>query len=100
MLVLLSLGSAILPIALFAMMARGSAATALLGALVLACVAGGVSAVGAVATALFGGLTPFLAQLLIDATGWPLVPGAMIAVVAVVVLPVLLRLPETAPRRA
>jgi MHS family proline/betaine transporter-like MFS transporter len=40
-----------LPIALFAMMARGTPLTALSGALVLACVAGGVSAVGAVATA-------------------------------------------------
>jgi MHS family proline/betaine transporter-like MFS transporter len=120
-LVLLGLGSAFLPIALFAMMARGSAGMALVGALALAGVAGGVSAVGAVATAeqfpgegrlsglafgatfataLFGGLTPFLAHALIEATGWPAAPGAMIAVVAVFVLPVLLRLPETAPRRA
>jgi len=106
--------------ALFAMMARGTPLTALSGALVLACVAGGVSAVGAVttaeqfpgegrltglalgatvATAVFGGLTPFLAQVLIDTTGWSMAPGALIAVVALGVLPVLLRLPETAPRR-
>jgi len=114
----LALASAVLPIALFALMASGSHVSALAGALVLAGVAGGVSAVGAVATAeqllgegrltglalgattataLFGGLTPFLAQVLIDATGWSVAPGAMIAVVALAVLPVLLRLPETAP---
>jgi len=119
-LVFLALCSAVLPIALFAMMAHGTPFTALSGALALACVAGGVSAVGAVATAeqfpgegrltglalgvtvataVFGGLTPFLAQVLIDATGWPMAPGALIAVVALAVLPVLLRLPETAPRR-
>jgi len=119
-LVFLALCSAALPIALFAMMAHGTPFTALSGALALACVAGGVSAVGAVATAeqfpgegrltglalgvtvataVFGGLTPFLAQVLIDATGWPMAPGALIAVVALAVLPVLLRLPETAPRR-
>ena len=119
-LVFLSLCSATLPIALFAMMARGTPLTALSGALVLACVAGGVSAVGAVATAeqfpgegrltglalgatvataVFGGLTPFLAQVLIDLTGWTMAPGALIAIVALGVLPVLLRLPETAPRR-
>jgi MFS transporter, MHS family, proline/betaine transporter len=119
-LVVLSLCSAALPIALFAMMARGTPPIALVGALVLACVAGGVSAVGAVATAeqfpgegrltglalgvtvataVFGGLTPLLSQVLVDATGWAMAPGALIAVVAVGVLPVLLRLPETAPRR-
>jgi MHS family proline/betaine transporter-like MFS transporter len=118
-LVLLSICSAILPLALFWMMAHGSPATALSGALLLACIAGGVSAVGAVATAeqfpgegrlsglafgatfataIFGGLTPLIAQLLIGATGWALAPGAMIAIVAVGVLPVLARLPETAPR--
>jgi MHS family proline/betaine transporter-like MFS transporter len=102
-------------------MASGSGGRALIGAVVLACVAGGVSAVGAVATAeqfsgegrvsglafgatgataIFGGLTPWLAQLLIARTGSPLVPGIMIAVVAVAVLPLLLTLPETAPLNA
>lgn len=120
-LILLALGSAILPITMFALMASGSSSQALLGAVVLAAVAGGVSAVGAVATAeqvpgegrltalalgatgataIFGGLTPWLAQLLVERTGWPMAPGAMIAVVALCVLPVLLRLPETAPARA
>lgn len=112
--------SAVLPITLFSLMASGSAAEALIGAIVLAGVAGGVSAVGAVATAeqftgegrltglalgattataLFGGLTPWLAQVLIDRTGSPIVPGVMIAVVALVVLPVLLTMPETRPGR-
>ena len=86
--------------------------------MVLACVAGGVSAVGApataeqfpgegrlsglalgvtVATAIFGGVSPFLAELLIKLTGWAAVPGAMIAVIALAVLPVLLTMPETRP---
>jgi MHS family proline/betaine transporter-like MFS transporter len=117
-LAVLGLCSAGLPIALFALMANGSWLTALSGALVLACVAGGVSAVGAVATAeqfpgegrltglalgatiataVFGGLTPLVAQFLIEATGWKAVPGALIAIVALAVFPVFLRLPETAP---
>jgi MHS family proline/betaine transporter-like MFS transporter len=117
---LLGLGaaSAILPITLFSMMASGSASLALAGAIILACVAGGVSAVGAVttaelvggegrltglalgatsATALFGGLTPYGAQALIGSTGLAVVPGIMIAVVALAVLPVLWSMPETRP---
>ncbi len=111
--------SAILPISLFSLMASGSALRALIGAIVLAAVAGGVSAVGAVgtaeqfpgegrlsglalgatvATAIFGGLTPYLAQVLLQRTGWPMIPGAMIAVVAVCVLPVFWMMPETSPR--
>ena len=110
--------SAVLPIALFSLMAGGSAATALAGAVVLAMVAGGVSAVGAVATAeqfrgegrlsglalgatmataIFGGLTPYVAQLLTDRTGWPAVPGIMIGIVALAVLPVFLTMKETKP---
>lgn len=106
---------ALLPVTMFALMATGSFARALLGAITLAMVAGGVSAVGAVATAeqfpgegrlsglalgttlataIFGGATPYMAQRLIEGTGSPLVPGIMIAVVALAVLPVLLRLPE------
>jgi MFS transporter, MHS family, proline/betaine transporter len=112
--------SAILPLALFSLMAGGSPSYALLGIVILACVAGGVSAVGAItaaeqfpgegrisglalgatsATAIFGGLTPYVAQILTERTGWTLVPGAMIAVVAVCVLPMLMTLPETAPRK-
>ena len=119
-LIFLSFCSAILPIALFYLMASGSPSYALFGAVALACVAGAVSAVGAIttaeqfpgegrisglalgattATAIFGGLTPFVAQVLTDRTGWALVPGAMIAVVAVLVLPILITLPETAPTK-
>ena len=120
-LIFLSACSAILPIVLFYMMAGGSPSYALLGIVILACVAGGVSAVGAItaaeqfpgegrisglalgattATAIFGGLTPYVAQVLTERTGWTLVPGAMIAVVGVCVLPILITLPETAPRKA
>ena len=51
------------------------------------------------ATAIFGGLTPYVAQVLTERTGWAMVPGAMIAVVAVLVLPILITLPETAPAK-
>jgi MHS family proline/betaine transporter-like MFS transporter len=119
-LVFLALLSAVLPITLFALMASGSELRALMGVMVLAAMAGGVSAVGAVATAeqfpgegrlsglalgattataVFGGLTPYIAQVLLERTGWTMVPGAMIAIVAVCVVPVLLTAPETRPRR-
>ncbi|HYW15753.1 MAG TPA: MFS transporter [Allosphingosinicella sp.] len=112
--------SALLPIAMFSLMAGGSIGQALLGAVVLAFVAGGVSAVGAVATAeqftgearvsglalgatmataIFGGLTPWLAQILIEGTGRTEIPGVMIAAVALCVLPVFLTMRETRPQR-
>ena len=117
-LIALALLSAILPITMFSLMASGAQAPALLGAVVLAAVAGGVSAVGAVATAeqfpgegrvtglalgatmataVFGGLTPWIAQLLVERTGWAMAPGAMIALVAVSVLPIFFVMRETAP---
>lgn len=120
-LVALAVLSAALPITLFSLMAGYSANDALLGAVVLALLAGGVSAVGAIATgeqfseesrasglglgytlatAIFGGLTPWAAQMLVDRTGAPEMPGVMIAVVAVVVLPVFWFMRETAPRVA
>ena len=116
----LALASAILPMTMFSLMAGGIESRALLGALVLAAVAGGVSAVGAVATAeqfpgegrltglalgataataVFGGFTPWIAELLVKSTGWTMAPGAMIAVVALAVVPVLWWSPETAPGR-
>ena len=119
-LIFLSAWSAILPITLFDLMAGGSPSYALLAAVILACVAGAVSAVGAIttaeqfpgegrisglalgatsATAIFGGLTPYVAQVLTERTGWTMVPGAMIAVVAVCVLPILIAMPETAPTK-
>lgn len=114
----LAAASAVLPIAMFSMMASGSTARALFGAVILALVAGGVSSVGAVATAeqfsvearvtglalgatvataIFGGLTPYLAQLLIESTGRNEVPGLMIAVVALCVAPIFLGMRETRP---
>jgi MFS transporter, MHS family, proline/betaine transporter len=119
-LIFVSICSALLPITLFQLMASGSASYALFAAVVLACVAGAVSAVGAIttaeqfpgegrisglalgattATAIFGGLTPYVAEVLTARTGWIMAPGAMIAVVAVLVLPILITLPETAPRK-
>jgi MHS family proline/betaine transporter-like MFS transporter len=118
LLIALCVGSAVLPITMFSLMAGSGAGTALAGAVVLAMLAGGVSAVGAVATAeqfpgearvtglalgatmataIFGGLTPFAAQLLVERTGWLSAPGIMIAVVALCVAPVLLTMRETAP---
>ena len=117
-LVWLAVAGMLLPLAMFGLMAGGTEASIALAAIALACLAGGVSAVGApataeqfpgegrlsglalgvtVATAIFGGLTPFLAELLIQLTGWKAVPGAMIALVALAVLPVLLTMPETRP---
>ena len=119
-LIFVSICSALLPITLFQLMASGSASYALFAAVVLACVAGAVSAVGAIttaeqfpgegrisglalgattATAIFGGLTPYVAEVLTARTGWIMAPGAMIAVVAVLVLPILMTLPETAPTK-
>ena len=119
-LVVLAVGSALLPSTMFSLMAAGSHASALNGALVLAALAGGISAVGAVATAeqfpgegrvtglalgatmataVFGGLTPYVAQLLVERTGWAMAPGAMIALVSLCVLPIFLTMRETAPRR-
>ncbi|PWK87751.1 MFS transporter [Fulvimonas soli] len=114
----LAVASLPLPLAMFGLMAAGGELKIATGAIVLACLAGGVSAVGApataeqfpgegrlsglalgvtVATAIFGGLTPFLAELLVRLTGWTAVPGAMIAAVALAVLPAFLRMPETHP---
>ncbi len=116
----LALTSALLPATLFSLMAGGSQTQALLGAVALAAVAAGVSAVGAVstaeqfpgegrltglalgattATAIFGGLTPYIAQVVIERTGWVITPGIMIAIVGVCVVPLLIQMPETAPRK-
>lgn len=121
MLLSLAVLSVLLPLVMFPMMASGSVGQALLGAVMLAFVAGGVSAVGAVATAeqftgearvsglalgatvataIFGGLTPYLAQVLIDRTGRHEIPGLMIAIVAACVIPVFLRMKETRPASA
>jgi len=120
-LILLAGLGAVLPVGMFSLMSSGSTTSVLLGAIVLACVAGGVSAVGAAATAeqfpgegrmsglalgataatvVFGGLAPYVAQVLTEWTGSPMVPGALIAVVALGVLPVLLTMPETSHRQS
>ncbi|MGE0773712.1 MAG: MFS transporter [Sphingomonadaceae bacterium] len=117
-LVLLCICSAVLPTTMFTLMAEGSQALVLLGAVTLACMAGGVSAVGAAATAeqfpgegrvsglavgattataIFGGLTPYVAQILVERADLPMGPGLMIAAVALCVLPVLITMRETAP---
>lgn len=114
----LALLSAALPITMFSLLSSAAAPAAMFGAVILAAVAGGVSAVAAAATAeqfpgegrlsglafgvtsataIFGGMAPYAAQLLLEQTGWRPVPGAMIAVVACAVLPVILLMPETAP---
>ncbi len=111
--------SLVLPVTLFSWMAGGSWPQALAGAIVLAIVAGAMSAVGAVATAeqfpgegrvsglafgatgataIFGGFTPWVAHFLTEITGWPAIPGVMIALVALAVLPLFWRMKETAPR--
>ncbi len=112
------IGSALLPVSMFSLMTSSARTEALVGAVVLAALAGAVSAVGAVATAeqfpgegritglalgatmataIFGGLTPYAAQLLVERSGWATAPGIMIALVAVCVLPILLTMRETAP---
>jgi len=118
-LIVLAALSALLPLTMFSLMAGGSIVAIGLAAVGLACLAGGVSAVAApataeqfpgegrlsglalgvtMATAFFGGATPLLAELLVRHTGWSSAPGAMIAVVAVLVLPVMWTLRETRPR--
>ena len=120
LLVGIALAGAALPILLFPIMAHGSLLAALGGALVLAAIGGAWSAVAASATAeqfssrarlsglalgvtsataVFGGLSPWVAHALIAQTGAAWAPGAMIALVALAVVPVLLMMPETAPRR-
>ncbi|HEV2596572.1 MAG TPA: MFS transporter [Sphingomicrobium sp.] len=116
----LCLASAALPITMFSLMSGKTSMAALAGAVILALLAGAISAVGAVstaeqfpgearisglalgattATAIFGGLTPFVAQLMVEKLNWPSAPGVMIAIVAVGVFPVILTIQETAPAR-
>ena len=111
-----SVAAALLPVSMFALMAGGSPALITTGAFVLAALGGSVSAVGAVATAeqfpgegrltglalgvtsataIFGGLAPWVAHLMLEASGSPLAPGIMIMVVSLAVLPVLLGMSET-----
>lgn len=96
-------GCAALPFAMFSLIAGGDKTLAMVGAMVLAALAGGVSAVGAVATAeqfpaharlsglalgattataIFGGAAPYVAYLLQTWSGAVGTPGVMIAAVA------------------
>jgi MFS transporter, MHS family, proline/betaine transporter len=116
-LLVLALFFVAVPLGLFALMAAGTWASAFTGALILAFGAGAVSAAAAaavpeqfatagrlsglalgytLATAAFGGLAPLIAQQVIEATGWHLFPGLLVMLVAIGILPVLWRLPETA----
>jgi len=119
-LIFLAIASIILPPTLFLFMVQSDHVQAALSLIVLSCLAGGVSAVGPSSTAeqfpiegrliglalgaiaaitLFGGLMPYIAQVLLDSTGFELIPGIMIAVVAICVLPVFIFMPETAPSK-
>ena len=110
--------AAVTSLTMFQLMAKGTAGAALVGAIVLAAVAGGWSAVAAsaiaeqfkskarmsgmalgftTATAIFGGFAPLVGERLIEMTDWKPAPGAMIAVVALCVLPVVWYQKETAP---
>lgn len=118
-LIVLAIANLLLPIPLFSLMTSGEYGWALGGAIILACLGGAVSAAGAVATAeqfpgegrlsglafgattataLFGGVTPYLAHQIIGATGWSMVPGIMIALVSLCVLPVMIYMQETTER--
>jgi MHS family proline/betaine transporter-like MFS transporter len=120
MLVGIALTGAVMSGLMFPLMAHDGRIGALGGALLLAAISGSWSAVAAAATAeqfssgarlsglalgvtsataVFGGLSPWAAHSAIAFTGGSWAPGVMIAVVAAAVVPVLLMMPETAPRK-
>lgn len=115
----LAIAGVILPLLTFWAMGAVHGALIVAGVTALAFLGGGVSAVAAsataeqfpgegrvsglafgvtAATAVFGGLAPLVAQTLTESTGNPLVPGWMMAIVAIAVVPVVLTMRETAPR--
>jgi MHS family proline/betaine transporter-like MFS transporter len=116
-LVAIGLALVVTTVPLFSLLLLGSTAPALSGVVLLAVPAAAFSAVTAsaipeqfaaagrfsgmaigynLATAIFGGLSPLIATVLLQATGWKLAPAAYSAVIALAVLPVLLTLRETA----
>jgi MHS family proline/betaine transporter-like MFS transporter len=116
-LLVLAVAAVILPIPMFAAAGQSNAGGAIAAVVVLACLAGSLSAVGAsaipeqfdvrgrltalaiggtVATTIFGGIAPYAVQILTESTNWPLVPGILIAAVALVAIPAIRRGPETA----
>ena len=113
-------GLAVLAGPAFWVLSHGSVATAVLGQVIFilpfGCVAAVLSTVMCelfptrvrysgsaagynVAYAVFGGTAPFVGQLLVDRTGALSAPGWYVAVLALLVLPVALKLPETYRRR-
>jgi MHS family proline/betaine transporter-like MFS transporter len=99
----LCLAGAVLPVAMFKLIAGGSTEAAIAGVAILAALGGGVSAVGATATAeqfseaarltglalgattataLFGGAAPYVVHALQKLTGFAEIPGIVIAAVA------------------
>src|SRR5882724_10492992 len=103
----------------FAMLLGASTSVALVGTVALAVPAAAWSSVAAaavpeqfaavgrfcgmaigynLATTLFGGLSPLIATLLLEATGWQLAPAAYATVIALVALPMLFLMRETAGR--
>jgi MHS family proline/betaine transporter-like MFS transporter len=99
----LCLACVILPVAMFQLIASGSAEAAVAGVAIMAVLGGGVSAVGATATAeqfsdavrlsglalgattataLFGGAAPYVVHALQKLTGSAAIPGVTIAAVA------------------
>ncbi|WLQ05779.1 MFS transporter [Arthrobacter oryzae] len=119
-LLVLSIAAVVLPLPMFAAAGQPNAGAAVAAAVVLACLAGSLSAVGAsaipeqfdvrgrltalaiggtVATTIFGGIAPYAVQSLTESTGWPLVPGLLIAIVALAAIPAIRRGPETAAPR-
>jgi MFS transporter, MHS family, proline/betaine transporter len=116
-LIAIAAGLAVTTIPLFFLLLLGSTGAALAGVIVLAIPAAAWSAVAAsaipeqfaasgrfsgmaigynLATAVFGGLSPLIATLLLNATGWKLAPAAYSAVVALAAIPFLITLRETA----
>lgn len=115
----LAVGAAVLPIPVFAAATQTHVGVALAAVVILACLAGGLSAVGAsaipeqfevrgrltalaiggtVATTVFGGIAPYTVQALTESTGWVLMPGVVIAAVAIAAIPAIRRGPETSVR--
>lgn len=104
-------------LAFWAMGSANASAVVVLGVVLLAVLGGGVSAVAAsataeqftgegrvtglafgvtAATAVFGGLAPWVSELWTNASGNPIAPGFLMAIVAIVAGPVIATMPETA----
>jgi MHS family proline/betaine transporter-like MFS transporter len=115
--VITALAIALPALPLFALLNNGTTATTFIAMVALAIPAAAASAVFAsaipeqlatvgrfsglaigynAATALFGGLSPLVASALVTATDWRLAPAVFLLATGLLVLPFLIRLPETA----